>query len=358
MAEAPEKSTRQNPVPPFWALAAAKQLAQRDGGCPGVTEASTVTASGSNSLEDEDRSSGMEDGWPRNVWPDTPDSTPPASPRGIFAAHCTLGHSEEMARDEEAGEGCHEGDPELPSEAESQVCDKLLVGLEDTASRKEMLDIVMSMTWPMASSPAGCRVVQRALEVAGPAKRTVLVDQMVGHVREAFASPHANYVLQKCIELLPTDQIQFVLAEMQGHASAAARHRYGCRVVERLLEHCSAAQTESLVDEVLAGTPQLCRHTFGNFVIQHVLEHGTLSQRRHIADVICADIQRLARHRVASHVVRCALKHCDPEDRGRLVQMMRADAAELADLAHHHCGSFVVREMRRGESHRKAPEKP
>eukprot|EP00434_Breviolum_minutum_P037886 symbB.v1.2.033594.t1/scaffold4196.1/size83517/2 len=126
-----------------------------------------------------------------------------------------------------------------------------------------------------------------------------------------------------------------------------------CRVLERLLEHCPTAQTAALIEEVLAGAPQLCRHTFGNFVVQHVLEHGTPEQKHHIVEVIHADVQRLARHRVASHVVRCALKHSAPEDRQKLVQAIRKDPADLADLAHHHCGSFVVREMRRSDGARR-----
>ena len=33
--------------------------------------------------------------------------------------------------------------------------------------------------------------------------------------------------------------------------------------------------------------------------------------------------------------------------------MARKDPADLADLAHHHCGSFVVREMRRSDGPRR-----
>merc|ERR1719203_600687 len=104
---------------------------------------------------------------------------------------------------------------------------------------------------------------------------------------------------------------------------------------------------QSLTDKVLASAEQLCRHPFGNFVVQHLLEHGTPEQRRAVVDMLCADLQRLARHRVASHVVRSALKNASAEDKQRLVSNLSADAENLADLAHHHCGSFVVREMRR-----------
>jgi len=293
---------------------------------------------------------------PGQLWPPTPESTPPCSPRefGSFCAFPGIWHVEipSMVLPEPVAL------PEMSSvlteevlvpDAESQACEKMIAQLDEDSSRAEVMDLLWSSTWSMACTPGGTRVVQKALEVADTTERISLAEQLQGHVKEAFASPHANHVLQKCIELIPPDRLHFVLSEMLGHAVAAARHRYGCRVLERLLEHCPTEQTAPLVEEVLAGAPQLCRHTFGNFVVQHVLEHGTASQKRQVVDVIHADIQRLARHRVASHVVRCALKHGAPEDRQKLVQAIRKDPADLADLAHHHCGSFVVREMRRAD---------
>mmetsp|Transcript_24291 Transcript_24291/g.64115 ORF Transcript_24291/g.64115 Transcript_24291/m.64115 type:complete len:291 (-) Transcript_24291:41-913(-) len=202
--------------------------------------------------------------------------------------------------------------------------------------------------WRLSRDPEGCRRVQSALEdAADDAARAALAQELRGHIWQAIRCRHANHVLQKCIELMPPDRLSFVLTEMKGHTVNAARHRYGCRVLERLIEHCPSWQTDDLVEELLVAASQLCRHTFGNFVIQHVLEHGTPLQRQRIAEVLHADVQRLARHRVASHVVRSALVHCSPDDRQRLVDAMQADAGELSDLAHHHCGSFVVREMRR-----------
>mmetsp|Transcript_66551 Transcript_66551/g.142339 ORF Transcript_66551/g.142339 Transcript_66551/m.142339 type:complete len:511 (-) Transcript_66551:147-1679(-) len=252
-------------------------------------------------------------------WPPTPESTPPSSPR-------------------------HAGEAE-PDEYKLLVAQ--LAG--EAGCRPTPFEQIVSSFWPMASTPSGCRVVQKAFEVADTAQQIVLAERLRGHVLEASSSPHANHVLQKCIEVMPPDRVQFMLEEMKGHVVPTARHRYGCRVLERLIENCPCWQTAGLVDEVLVGTPQLCRHTFGNFVVQHILEHGKPDQKERIMDVICGDVQRLARHRVASHVVRSALIHCAADDKQRLVQAMSAEASELADLAHHHCGSFVVRELRRAD---------
>lgn len=233
-----------------------------------------------------------------------------------------------------------------PSEVECQKALRQLDG--DVEEQRQAIDWVMHLVWPLAASMQGCRVVQRALDKAGLQERVALAEQLKGHVIEACISPHANHVLQRCAELLQPEHLQFALEEIGGQARLAARHRYGCRVLERLIERCPLWQTASIVSEVVADAANLCRHAFGNFVVQHVLQHGTAPQRRAIVNVLLPDIQRLARHRVASHVVRSALAHSSGEDRQRLVATMAADAVALADLAHHHCGSFVAREMRKG----------
>lgn len=302
---------------------------------------------------------------PIQLWPPTPESTPACSPRewpsnasnahamalGPFCAFPGVWQIEMPNVAVEQSLPLSELQVEEVPDEELQECERMISQLESSA-KSEVLERLQKVTWTMSCTAGGTRVVQKALEVADTPQRVALAEQLQGHVKEAFVSPHANHVLQKCIELIPPERLGFLLSEMHGHAVVAARHRYGCRVLERLLEHCPSEQTAPLIEEVLAGAPQLCRHTFGNFVVQHVLEHGTAQQKHHIVEVIQSDLQRLARHRVASHVVRCALKHSAPEDRQQLVQAIRKDPADLADLAHHHCGSFVVREMRRSDVRR------
>mmetsp|Transcript_111949 Transcript_111949/g.316409 ORF Transcript_111949/g.316409 Transcript_111949/m.316409 type:complete len:669 (+) Transcript_111949:81-2087(+) len=262
---------------------------------------------------------------PVQLWPATPESTPPHTPR-IAAPEV----DEKGATDDVDAE---------------ELISKLTGG--DGNSRQHAIDVVARSVWPLSCLPGGCRAVQTAIDVADGAGRKMLAENFQGRVQEAAASPHANHVLQKFVATLPSEQIKFMLEEMEGSAVTFARHRYGCRVLERLIEHCPRPDVEALVDEVMVGAEKLCRHAFGNFVVQHVLEHGTPSQQRQIADVLCGDAVRLAKHRVASHVVKAALAHCEREDKDRLVRSLSADPAELSDLAHHHCGSFVVRELRR-----------
>jgi len=305
---------------------------------PGSHEANTVGKVEPDHNTRESPSSGP------TLWPATPESTPPSTPRAP-----NLGPGWPFVLQAPEATVTEFG----ASQTDGDECDQLLLALSDgpsgdiAAQRQAVMELVIMQTWQLASTQNGCRVVQRALEVGEASERVALSQQLRGHVWEACISPHANHVLQMCIELIPDDCIQFVLDELHGSIVSAARHRYGCRVLERLIEHCSVEQTAGLVDELLDGAAQLCRHTFGNFVVQHVLMHGLEDQRQQIVAILRGDIQRLARHRVASHVVRCALVHCSTEDRQQLALAMAADAREFADLAHHHCGSFVVREMKR-----------
>merc|ERR1711972_133988 len=127
-----------------------------------------------------------------------------------------------------------------------------------------------------------------------------VLESMKGRVKDALMSPHEHHVLRMCIDLVQPQQLQFVVEELKVDVVNFSRHRFGCRIMERLINTCP--------------------------------------------------IQRLARHRVASHVVRYALTDCGEDGQQRLMEALSSDPDELNDLAHHHCGSFVVRQMRRNMS--------
>ena len=291
---------------------------------------------------------------PSVFWPATPESTPPNSPRvdtNLFGTNTAIGQMTELREAQECDFfGTSVVMRHMTEVREADESERLIIQLDDDAvGRSALLGLITRSLLQMAITPGGSRVVQKALEVVDTAERVVLAEQLRGNVWEACVSPHANHVLQKCIELVPADCVEFMFDELKGNAINAARHRYGCRVLERLIEHCSYPQTAELVAKVLTGASQLCRRIFGNFVIQHILVHGTTEQRKELVALIGADIQRLARHRVASHFVRCALVHCASEDKQCLVNAMCEDAGEFGDLAHHYCGIFVVREMKRAD---------
>eukprot|EP00448_Togula_jolla_P006526 CAMPEP_0170601766 /NCGR_PEP_ID=MMETSP0224-20130122/18033_1 /TAXON_ID=285029 /ORGANISM="Togula jolla, Strain CCCM 725" /LENGTH=535 /DNA_ID=CAMNT_0010926561 /DNA_START=233 /DNA_END=1840 /DNA_ORIENTATION=- len=231
------------------------------------------------------------------------------------------------------------------------AADQIIIELSDKESSQHDANLqwICRDAWIMASRRHGCRIVQKALEVADISARLEVAAALEGHVMEALKSPHANHVLQKCIVLLPPDRLQFVPQELAGHAAEAARHRFGCRILERLIEHFPSSLTSALIQEVLGSVSDLCRHQFGNYVVQHILEHGLPEHRQMVAESLRPEVGRLAKHRVASHVVERALIYCHADDKQRLVQTMSGDSKELATLSRSLYGSFVARSMTRAE---------
>lgn len=198
-------------------------------------------------------------------------------------------------------------------------------------------------TLELAFSEHGCRVVQKALEVAGGADRAAIVDQLRGSVVNLVASPHGNYVLQKCIEVMPPGSVQFVmdeLAKYPGGWIAFSRHRYGCRVAERLLEHCPEEIACPLIVAVIADAHTLCRHPFANYVVQHVIEFCSLARCNQIASVLLwGDVAMLAQHKHAHHVIEQALERCSPDKQQAMAHAILSQPPSLIKIA---CNRFGV----------------
>lgn len=226
------------------------------------------------------------------------------------------------------------------SELESSNLEKRAVAIE----------WVVSSTWPLALTRPGCRIVQRAMELADPETQERLVGKLEGFVLEALQSPHANYVLQKCFEIMPPHKLEFVLRELSGQVAFIARHRFGCRIMQRALEHCSHDQNKELIAEVLMDARQLIRHTYGNFVIQHVLQYGTPKQVHELANVLLEDAGRFAKHRIASHVITSALSCCSPEDVSRLNEALALEQGPCAALSFRRYGGSAYREPKRANT--------
>jgi hypothetical protein len=270
--------------------------------------------------------------------PDTSDSIQTSTRSSISPSSETRIESWADAVDDE--DECCQHDPEV---------DPMLLDLDgsDDSKKRDAIEWVIGSVYPLAVTRRGCRIVQRALEVAPSADQQRIAEKLRGHVEDMLKSPNANHVLQKCIEVMPPEKMQFMVEELQGKGAFAARHRFGCRILQRLFEHCIPAQTEELVNEILIEAPKLFRHQYGNFVIQHILQHGSPDQLHEIASMLRTDVIRLAKHRIASHVVSCAMVHCSPEDVQSLTEVVLGEAGQLADLSRRQYGSFVVREVHR-----------
>lgn len=208
------------------------------------------------------------------------------------------------------------------------------------------LEAISGSVWALSKDELGCRLVQLALEKAGPSIAKALALELQGHVREVVASPHGNYVLQKVITHLAPSICSFIAEELLGNGARFARHRFGCRILCRLLEHRAMQEdTDLLVEEILQDAPlDLCRHSFGHHVVQSILEHGQDKHKEFIAHVLLSDLLVSARHRSASYVVESALCHCSIEDQNALLEKLTIPAI-VADLAQSSYGCFVARTL-------------
>jgi len=291
---------------------------------------------------------------PHELWPATPESTPPQSPRRESPMwHSAPSETPTSASSSMSGWVCPTPDnprswqppPPAPmiqqpvSEATqkdtqtgtakgNEKCSKLSSKEADVAMKqlkngesqeqRAVLDWVIKSAWPLCLTRHGCRVVQVALEVAGQSDRLTLADALRGNVLEALKSPHANHVLQKCIKLLPSEQLHFVPVELVGQARKLAQHPFGCRVLQRIIEHYEGLQTSALVEEVITGDAvELCKHSYGNYVLQHIFEFGMRPQISRLAAAMMPKARELARHWCGSHVVEKALLFCDKKSKAR-----------------------------------------
>lgn len=220
---------------------------------------------------------------------------------------------------------------------------------EDWAERRQLVAWLAIYARQLALSSQGCRVMQKAIEVANSSDLIVLTRQLEPHVLELAGSPHGNYVLAKMVERMPPASVTFVIQQLQGKASIAARNRYGCRILERLIEHCSEQQIAVLVNELIADADALSRHQFGNFVMQHLLEHGTMPLRSCIVQRLLPTISTLAMHRSASHVVQKALDFSNEAMQTEMVEaFLQAESPKsFVDVACSRYGSYVVSQFSR-----------
>lgn len=218
----------------------------------------------------------------------------------------------------------------------------------DRAHMQQIIKWLQGNVLMLALSKHGCRVVQKALEVADNLARDRLFAELEPHVMELCDSPHGNHVLTKLVEIMPTAGLRPIIERLQGQDPAiVARHRFGCRVLERLIEHCSEAEIGQLIDQIVAKSEMLCRHVYGNFVIQHMLEQGSPARRKFILNQLLPRLPYLAMHRTASHVVQRALAYGDQEDLYQLINALLSGKSpnSFIEVARSHYGSFVVYQL-------------
>jgi len=226
-----------------------------------------------------------------------------------------------------------------------EQCNDVMAQLSsgDQVEQHRVLLWLQKVVRHLALSKMGCRIVQKAFEVASGADHDMLVAELKDHVVELYESPHGNYVLSRAIEILPAAKNNFVISALSGRWAGVSRHRFGCRVICRLLEHCSDEQMGELLSVVVAEADTLARHAYGNFVVQSALEHALPGRRAAILLQILPDFGTLTMHRTGSLVAQRALNYCDVEGQGLAIQALLRSS--VVDVACSHYGSYVIEQV-------------
>ncbi|CAK0896314.1 unnamed protein product [Prorocentrum cordatum] len=259
----------------------------------------------------------------------TPQAASGAGPWQAGAAHPRGG-----APPQQRHRGCSGRAGDREAAVQQNNCQRLLEGLDAGGpARASALASLLGEVRRLAADPAGCRVVQRALEVADHVSAAELVQDLHGHVRDLIS-------------------VDFVARELRGCAAETARHRYGCRVVIRLIEHCADtlanAGRAALVEELLAEVAGLCRHALGHHVIKAIVEHAHPVQQQRVLAFLCAGAADKARNHYHCYVVEAALDICAAEHAEPLaLALVGSTQANVISLSQARCGCNVLRALLR-----------
>lgn len=230
-------------------------------------------------------------------------------------------------------------------------CSQLAADLEvEGVQRRAALKALRGYVPCLAFDSSGCRVVQRAFDVADQDTVASLAGELRGHIMAATKSAHANFVVQKLVQVLPLSLAHFVVEELAGSTVAVAQHQYGCRILCRVIEHYTRdeltdEQALALLGELVACAEELAYDVFGHHVAQAVIEYGPSRHRHAVAEVLLVDVAKAAKDRGAGHVVEKALTHCCAKDQQALASSLLTSRGRggVASLARSPQGCACVR---------------
>lgn len=225
-------------------------------------------------------------------------------------------------------------------------CNDVIDELErGSATEKHMVVLwLLNDIRQLSLSKAGCRIVQKAFEVAGNSDRDLMIAQIQDRIVELYESPHGNYVLSKAIEVMPAAKNGFIISALRSRCAAVSKHRFGCRVLCRLIEHCEESQIEDLLDEVMTVAPTLSQHQYGNFIVQSMFEHMGPARRTVLLQQLLPGFAAMCTHRTGSLVAQKILNYCDVAGQQLAIQALLESYA-VVDIACSHYGSYVVEQI-------------
>ena len=240
----------------------------------------------------------------------------------------------------------------LDAKGSSQVQDLL-----ETAGPETRLAIITQICRslvPLAQHSHGCRVVQKALDVASLEERLALAASFPpGKVVDCCVDVNANHVMQKFIEVFTLDSSTagfldfFVDAICQPFTNTVARlsvHCYGCRVIQRLLARCLPHQKERVLDGIVSSVGEMVADQFGNYVAQHALEFGRETDRDRIIKVLSdRDLVMLSCNKFASNVVEKAVRLGDHSAGMLVLALSQLPDEQVLEIMRDRYGNYVIR---------------
>ncbi|KAL6653550.1 hypothetical protein ACP70R_008474 [Stipagrostis hirtigluma subsp. patula] len=217
--------------------------------------------------------------------------------------------------------------------------------------RRKLISCLFGSVLATSLQMYGCRVIQKAFEIADLDQKVVMAKELSGKVLICSRDQNANHVIQKCIECVPPQRIQFIFRSFRRKVKSLSMHACACRVVQRVLSYCDNPDIyHDLVAEIVESVTKLSSDPFGNYVVQHVLEVGGPMERSTIVQKFAGRMVSMSYHKYASNVIEKCLSFGSFQDQQLIAhEILYAGGGvhfdHLVDMMTNPCANFVIQKI-------------
>ncbi len=209
-----------------------------------------------------------------------------------------------------------------------------------------ILDTIQENLLSLSKQSHGCRVVQRAIDVAEFPMRMSLISQLCSSanlIRTCARDPHATHVLQKCICTLQhpgaenSSEYAKVFRKVEeavaGEIISLAKNPHASRLVLLIMGNCDPKRSSAMstiMSKVESSFNELMWDQHGNFAMQHILDNGTVSQAGKVQKAVASRVLEMAKHKFASHLVEKCLSCATPDQVRVVIDQMLDKSGDIA----------------------------
>ncbi|KAJ3452427.1 pumilio 2 [Anaeramoeba flamelloides] len=192
----------------------------------------------------------------------------------------------------------------------------------------------------------GCRVVQKAFEVADLDSKKKMVHELQGNVLQLVYDQNGNHVIQKCIECIPNEDVEFIIKIFAERFETLSKHPFGCRAVQRILKYYTGKYLNEILKELFELVTTFVKEQYGNYVIQFLLTEGTREQKSLIISKITPNVHEFSLHKFASNVVEKCLLNGTKKEKSKIIEkLLENDGEILKDMMKDQYGNYVVQKI-------------